>query len=161
MNIGQLLAENWVSLVFALLSAGLLGYFKYLHSQFKKLQDLKEKELKEQILKELKTTLETLKLQMGNDLLALEKELKAEIGKLSKDDERFERYFSAIRDSWRYRYTSLCEMCLTKGYLTTEEYLQLNEMWSVYHNIDGNGQGDAMHLKVENLPIRNNKGSSN
>lgn len=98
---------------------------------------------------------------MDNDLLVLERKLKAEIGKLSKDNERFERYFSAIRDSWRYRYTSLCEMCLTKGYLTTEEYLQLNEMWSVYHNIDGNGQGDAMHLKVEDLPIRNNKGSSN
>ena len=134
------LSEHWISLLFSLLSAGLLGYCKYLHNRFKEYKVIMEEKQKEEfealIEQKLKETKEKLKL--------------------------YDSFFETIRRSYRFRLLTLCDLYLTRGYITPKEYSQLSEMWAVYHGLLGNGQGDDYYHRVEQLPIKEheNKGNS-
>ena len=154
------IAEHWVSLIFGMLSAGLLGYFRHLYTKFQKAEKQEKEELKAEIRKEYEEKMKTLKLEMQQELATYKDEVRKDIDALKTDNARFERYFAAIRESWCYRYTSLCEAALEKGSVTTKEYMQLNEMWKVYSGIDGNGQGAAYHNKTETLTVTNKEEGS-
>ena len=131
-NIGQFLLENWVSLIFGLISIAIVAYCKSLHKKFKEYKiilDQQQKQEFEAIVDEkLKTVNQKLKL--------------------------YEEFFETIKHSYRFRLISLCEKYLEKGYLTPKEYSSLNEMWGVYHGLHGNDQGDDYYHKTEKLPIR-------
>lgn len=131
-NIGQFLLENWVSLIFGLISIAIVAYCKSLHKKFKEYKiilDQQQKQEFEAIVDE--------KLKVVNQKLKL-----------------YEEFFETIKHSYRFRLISLCEKYLEKGYLTPKEYSQLNEMWGVYHGLHGNDQGDDYYHKTEKLPIR-------
>ena len=94
------LSDHWISLLFSLLSAGLLGYCKYLHNKFKEYKVIMEEKQKEEfealIEQKLKETKEKLKL--------------------------YDSFFETIRRSYRFRLLSLCDLYLTRGYITPKEY---------------------------------------
>ena len=125
------IVEHWVSLLFALLTAGALAYCRFLHSKIQKYKRYSEEEEAEKIDKRIDVKLLPLKGSIAD----------------------FDQKFTAIKESYRYRLISLCERYLNKGYLTPEEYHGLSEMWKVYHELGGNGQAEEYYHKVEKLPV--------
>ena len=60
-----------------------------------------------------------------------------------------------ILGSWRFRIIQLCELYLEQGYLTKSQYVQLSEMYNLYHNLGGNGQVTEYYKKTAALEIVN------
>lgn len=128
-------AENWVKLLFGLLSTGIVAYLTWLHKKFKGYKNLEEQKDDEAIE-------EMVQKKIDEQLKPVQQELE-----LTKDK------FNVIKDSYRYRLIALCEIYLNRGYLTPQEYHQLSEMWKVYHGLGGNSQAEDYYHKVEQLPV--------
>ena len=62
------------------------------------------------------------------------------------------QHIAAIRVSYRYRLVTLCRTYLRQGFITADQYEQLNEFFNVYHAIGGNGQAEEYYHKVIALP---------
>lgn len=58
------------------------------------------------------------------------------------------------RSAWRYRIRQLCHIYIARGYMTAEEFNQLQKMFCVYTAIGGNGQTKDLYDKAMNLPIK-------
>lgn len=59
------------------------------------------------------------------------------------------------RCAWRYRIRQLCHAYLARGYMSFEEYSQLQEMYNIYQAIGGNGQTKELYDKtVSTLEIK-------
>ena len=59
------------------------------------------------------------------------------------------------RCAWRYRIRQLCLAYLARGYMSFEEYTQLQEMYNIYQAIGGNGQTKELYDKtVSTLEIK-------
>ena len=58
------------------------------------------------------------------------------------------------RCAWRYRIRVLCHVYLKRGYITTEEFNQLQEMYTLYNALGGNGQTKELYEKTIQLPIK-------
>ena len=131
----NLVAEHIVTLIFGLISAGAIAYCRRLNKNFnKKIQEytrLMDEEKEEKLQEMISNTIQPLK-----DELAIDR-----------------AKFEAIKDSYRYRLISLCEIYLERGYLSSKEYSSLSEMWKVYHGLGGNSQGEDYYHKVEKLPV--------
>lgn len=52
------------------------------------------------------------------------------------------------RCAWRYRIRQLCHVYIARGYMSFEEYSQLQEMYNIYAAIGGNGQTKELYDKV-------------
>lgn len=63
------------------------------------------------------------------------------------------QHISAIRVSYRYRLITLCRVYLRQGFITPDQFEQLNEFYNVYRNIGGNGQAEEYYNKVMALKI--------
>ena len=63
------------------------------------------------------------------------------------------QHISAIRVSYRYRLITLCRTYMRQGYITPDQFEQLNEFYTVYRNIGGNGQAEEYYNKVMALDI--------
>ena len=63
------------------------------------------------------------------------------------------QHIAAIRVSYRYRLVTLCRTYLRQGFITADQYDQLNEFFNVYHAIGGNGQAEEYYRRVIALPI--------
>ena len=124
-------AEHWISLLFGLISAAIIAYCRYLNRNFKIYKQLLEEKNNEEF----------------NHMI--EQKLDPIIEELKEDN----RKFDAIKDSYRYRLISLCEIYLDRGFLTPKEYSSLSEMWKVYHDLGGNSQAEDYYHKVETLPV--------
>ena len=130
--IEQLLLENWVTLVFGLISIAIVAYCKFLHKKFKEYQVVIE----------------------GNKKEEIESIVDARIATLKAGLEQHTEFFEVIKHSYKFRLMSLCDKYFERGYMTPKEYSQLNEMWGVYHGLLGNGQGDDYYHRAAKLPIR-------
>lgn len=128
-------AENWIKLLFGLLSTGIVAYLTYLHKKFKEYKNLMEEKDDEAISEMVEEK--------------IEEQMKPVQEELKQTQEKFE----VIKDSYRYRLIALCEIYLDRGYLTPREYHQLSEMWKVYHGLGGNSQAEDYYHKVEKLPV--------
>lgn len=126
------IAEHWISLIFGLISAGLIAYCRYSYKKFKEFEKLQEEQDKEEI----------------------EAIIDKKIQPLFESDKQFINNFITIRDSYKYRLIEICQLYLDRGYITTKEYSQLSEMWKVYHGLGGNSQAEDYYHKAERLPIR-------
>lgn len=129
-------AENWIKLVFGLISTGIITYLGFLLKKFKNYKSLMEEKDEEAI----------------NEMV--EKKIAEIIKPIQKELEIADNKFEVILESYRYRLLTLCEIYLDRGYLTPKEYHQLSEMWKVYHGLGGNSQASNYYHKVENLPVR-------
>ena len=61
------------------------------------------------------------------------------------------------RCAWRYRIRFLCHAYIKRGYMTDEEYAQLQEMVNLYMSLGGNGQTKELYDKTMQLEIRSEK----
>lgn len=128
----ELLTQNWISLIFGLISAGAIAYAKYISNKFKhfkKLENDNEQEVLDDRMKELMQPLQD---------------------ELDIDYQRFE----AIKQYFRYIIIEESERLLQKGYMTTNEYQKLSETFKAYHGIGGNSQAEEYYHKAMNLMIK-------
>ena len=58
------------------------------------------------------------------------------------------------RCAWRYRIRQLCHIYIARGYMSYEEYSQLQEMFNIYTAIGGNGQTKELYEKTIDLDIK-------
>lgn len=129
--VGAFLLNHWVSLLFGLLSTGILAYCKSLSKKFKDYQQLQEEKDWEEIEE------------------FVDEKLIPIFGHLDEIDEKFDY----IKDSYKYRLIFLCDRYITRGYITPEEYHGLTEMWRVYHEgLHGNHQAESYYRKAIALP---------
>ena len=57
------------------------------------------------------------------------------------------------RCAWRYRIRTLCHNYLRRGWMTHDEFEQLQEMFNLYTAIGGNGQTKELYEKTMQLDI--------
>lgn len=160
----EFLVEHFVEIFFGLLSAGALGFCKYLMGQikeYKKLLELRESEnidkaidkkllpVKTELEKKIELVLdkvEELKFLTQDQMNCMEDEIK----ELS-DEEHF--HMDQIIRSWRFRIIQLCELYLEQGFMTKAQFTQLSEMYTLYHTLGGNGQVTDYYEKAKKLDI--------
>lgn len=58
------------------------------------------------------------------------------------------------RCAWRYRIRQLCHAYLARGWISHGEYGQLQEMFTLYTAIGGNGQTKELYTKTINLDMK-------
>ena len=58
------------------------------------------------------------------------------------------------RCAWRYRIRQLCHVYIARGYMSYEEYTQLQEMFNIYTAIGGNGQTKELYERTVELEIK-------
>ena len=58
------------------------------------------------------------------------------------------------RCAWRYRIRQLCHAYLARGWISHEEYSQLQEMFNLYTAIGGNGQTKELYEKTISLEMK-------
>ena len=137
-----MISEYIVEILLTLISAGALGFCKYLHSQIKEYKKLLAQKENEVISK----TIEDKISPIIDKIKELEFQIKEASEKESKD-------INIIISSWRFRIIQLCEAYLDQGYLTKAQYIQLSEMYNLYHNLGGNGQVTEYYEKTTALPV--------
>lgn len=160
----EFFAKYGIELVFGLISAGALGFCKYLSAQvkeYKKLLELREDEninkaidnkiipVKDELerkiefvldqVEELKFSTEEILEKLENSIKEVEEKEKADIDKILR--------------SWRFRILQLCDLYFKQEYITSEQFTQLSEMYSLYKALHGNGPVDDAYAQVKKLPI--------
>ena len=130
------IAEHWVSLIFGLISAGALAYCRLFYTKLQEVEAYKEEQAKEET----------------------EAMIEEKVAPIKDLYEEAMHKIVVIRDSYKYRLIELCKNCLEKGYISTQEYSQLSEMWKLYHDgLGGNGQAEDYYHKATKLPIKEKK----
>lgn len=62
-------------------------------------------------------------------------------------------HMSLIIASYRFRLIQLCKEFIRQGYLTPQQYDQLNEFYRVYVGLGGNGQAQDYYNRAVSLSI--------
>lgn len=137
------IAEHLVEIFFGLVSAGALAMCKHFHKQIKDYKAL----LEEKEDNELKETIDS-------RLEPIQQELE-DLRKYVRETREIEKsHINLIIASYRFRLIQLCKIYLKQGYMTPEQYDQLNEFYKVYHDLGGNGQAKEYYDLASALPIR-------
>lgn len=58
-----------------------------------------------------------------------------------------------IISSYRFRLIQLCRLYLKQGYLTEDQFEQINAFYDLYRQLGGNGEAEAYYNKVKELDI--------
>lgn len=130
-------------IMLAVVTAGAIGICKYFHSQakdYKKLLAARESE-------NVEKTVEEKIAPIVDKIKELEFQIKEAREKENKD-------IGYIISSWRFRIIQLCEIYLQQGYITKSQYIQLSEMYNLYHELGGNGKVTDYYNHTINLEIR-------
>jgi hypothetical protein len=131
-------------LVFGLISAGALAFCKYLHGEVKNYRKLLEQRENEIVVKTIEEKLKPVQEEI--------KKLELLIDQVAEKESQDIRKIIA---SWGFRITQLCEIYLEQGYMTQPQYIQLNEMYSLYHELGGNGKIKGMFEKtIQSLDVK-------
>lgn len=140
----MLLEKYWLELVFGLISAGALGFCKYLLSQIKDYKKILEQREQDVVVQTIDEKLEP----VLNEIKQLELYID-EVANKEKQD------ISKILASWAFRITQLCELYLEQGYMLQSQYIQLVEMFSLYQELGGNGKIKELFDKTTTtVPIK-------
>ena len=133
-----------IELIFGLISAGALAFCKYLHSEVKNYRKLLDKRESEVVNKTIEEKLEPVQQEI--------KRLELLIDQVAAKENRD---ISKIIASWGFRITQLCEIYLEQGYMTQAQYIQLVEMYNLYHELGGNGKiKDIFEKTTSSLNVR-------
>ena len=133
-----------IEIIMALVTAGALAFCKFFHAQAKEYKKLLANRENENIEK----TIDDKIAPIVDKISELEFQIKEAMEKESSDIE-------FILGSWRFRIIQLCELYLEQGYLTKSQYVQLSEMYNLYHNLGGNGQVTEYYKKTTALEVVN------
>ena len=92
---------------------------------------------------------------LKDDITEILNNLKAQGIELQNIHEKEELLAHETRCAWRYRIRQLCHAYIARGYMSFEEYSQLQEMYNIYSAIGGNGQTKELYDKtVSTLEIK-------
>lgn len=151
---GTLLAEWGLEILFALISAAVVGWAKWNANKLKKeLQTAKE--LTEEKKKhDIETSIEV-------SLEPIYEELE-DLRKYIRETENIEKtHMSLIVASYRFRLIQLCKGFLKQGYITTAQIEQLTEFYRLYTGLGGNGQAKVFYDMALQLPRNNEEEQQN
>ena len=141
----EFLEAHLVEIFFGLVSAGLLGFCKYLHSQLRYFKELTREKSNDELIQTIQEELEPI----IEELSRLNKRIDAIEDKECED-------IGIIVESYKFRLIQLCKKYLRQAYMTETQYEQLSEFYKVYNSLGGNGQAQEYHEKVLELPIKSN-----
>ena len=135
--------ENWGKILLSLVTSGALTLCGWMWKQvknYKKLLDEKEDEKMEDAIEE----------KLAPVLLEIE-ELRAYIRNV---DTLNTHHLNLIIASYRYRLVQLCKIYLKQGYLTPMQFDQINEFYTLYHELGGNSNADNYYQKIKMLEVK-------
>lgn len=135
--------EHLIEIFFGLVSAGALGFCKYLHNQLKNYKKLLEEKEDTELEKTIDSRIEPIQKEI--------EELRKYIIE-TKDIEQ--NHMQLIISSYKFRLVQLCKAYIKQGYMTQEQYDQLSEFYRVYSGLGGNGQAKEYYDLAQELPIR-------
>ena len=146
-----LLAEWGTEILFALISASVLGYAKWHGDKLKKEKQQAEDNAKliaEQNLdKKISGAIDV-------ELEPIYQELE-DLRKYCRDNENLEKsHMNLIVASYRFRLIQLCKGFLNQGFITTAQMEQLTEFYKLYTGLGGNGQAQIYYNKAMQLPLQ-------
>lgn len=142
-----LLAEWGSEIIFALLSAGVVGYAKYKTIQLRRELDqakvLAAEQEKQRINDSIEVHLEPVYLELE------------ELRKYIRETENIEKtHMNLIIASYRFRLVQLCKGFLAQGYITPAQMEQLTEFYKLYTGLGGNGQAKIYYDKAMMLDLK-------
>lgn len=143
----ELLAEWGLEILFALISATILGYARWHGNRLKQERDqaIKNAEIIE--AQKFESTIEV-------KLEPIYEELE-ELRRYIRDTESIEKaHMALIIASYRFRLVQLCKGFLAQGYITTSQMEQLTEFYKLYTGLGGNGQAKVYYEKALALPSK-------
>jgi uncharacterized membrane protein len=129
---GALLAEWGLEILFGLISAIVLGYAKYKGNKLKKERDEARQLIEEKKKKEMEQSIETKLEPIYEELEELRRYIRE-----TKDIEK--SHMNLIIASYRFRLIQLCKGFLNQGYMTMDQRTQLDEFYTLYTGLGGNG----------------------
>lgn len=135
--------ENWGKILLSLVTTGALSLCGWLWKQVKNykrlLEDQKNDQMEEAIEEKLAPVLHEIE------------ELRAYIRNV---DTLNTHHLNLIIASYRYRLVQLCKIYLKQGYLTPIQFDQINEFYTLYHELGGNSNADNYYQKIKMLEIK-------
>lgn len=145
----ELLAEWGLDILFALISACILGYAKYKTHEMRKQLREAERLAAEQEKQHIEDAIEV-------HLEPVYQELE-ELRKYIRETENIEKaHMNLIIASYRFRLVQLCKGFLSQGYITAAQMEQLSEFYKLYTGLGGNGQAKMYYEKAVALPLKVN-----
>ena len=142
---GAILAEWGLEIVFALISAIVLGYAKFKGDKLKKELDDAKKLTEEKKKQEMENSIE-------NHLEPIYQELE-DLRAYIRETKNIEKsHMTLIIASYRFRLVQLCKGFLNQGYMTMDQRTQLDEFYKLYTGLGGNGQAKIYYEQCINLP---------
>ena len=139
------LAEWGLELLFGLISAIVLGYAKFKGDKLKKDLDEAKKLAEEKKKQEVEDSIE-------NHLEPIYQELE-DLRKYIRETKDIEKsHMNLIIASYRFRLVQLCKGFLNQGYMTMDQRTQLDEFYTLYTGLGGNGQAKIYYEQCINLP---------
>ena len=142
---GALLAEWGLEILFGLISAIVLGYAKYKGDKLKKERDEARQLIEEKKKQEMERSIETKLEPIYEELEELRRYIRE-----TKDIEK--SHMNLIVASYRFRLIQLCKGFLNQGYMTMDQRTQLDEFYTLYTGLGGNGQAKIYYEQCINLP---------
>ena len=142
---GAILAEWGLEILFALISAIVLGYAKYKGDKLKKERDEARQLIEDKKKKEMEQSIEVKLEPIYEELEELRRYIRE-----TKDIEK--SHMNLIVASYRFRLIQLCKGFLNQGYMTMDQRTQLDEFYTLYTGLGGNGQAKIYYEQCINLP---------
>lgn len=140
-----ILAEWGMEILFALISAIVIGYAKWKGDKLKKELDTAKALAKEKEKQEIENSIET-------HLEPIYVELE-DLRKYIRDTKNIEQsHMNLIIASYRFRLVQLCKGFLNQGYITVDQRTQLDEFYKLYTGLGGNGQAKLYYEQCIQLP---------
>lgn len=137
------IAENWSKILLSLVTSGALGLCGWLWKQLKNYKSL----LNQQEEQQLEDVIEE---KLAPVLHEIE-ELRTYIRNV---DSINQHHLNLIIASYRYRLVQLCKIYLKQGFLTPAQFDQINQFYTLYHELGGNSNADNYYDKVKALEIK-------
>ena len=142
---GAILAEWGLEILFGLISAFILGYAKYKGDKLKKERDEARQLIEEKKKQEMERSIEVKLEPIYEELEELRRYIRE-----TKDIEK--SHMNLIVASYRFRLIQLCKGFLNQGYMTMDQRTQLDEFYTLYTGLGGNGQAKIYYEQCINLP---------
>ena len=136
------IAKYWLEFLFSIIVAVLGIIQRKLQKELKAYKTLVRKEQQEKLEQQIDLKLEP--------ILEDIEEIRRHV---TERDLENDTKINLIVSSYRFRLIQLCKIYLKQGYLTTEQYEQINEFYDLYFKLGGNGQAKEFYDQVLKLEI--------
>lgn len=141
------LGEWGLEILFAVISAIVVGFVKYKNNKI-----IKEAQEYKDLLKQKQEQEQELMLDIKLEPIYEELEALRTYIRETKDVEK--THMSLIIASYRFRLIQLCKAYIAQKYITQDQYDGLVEFYKVYTGLGGNGQAEQYYKKAIALEIK-------